>query len=210
MSCTNSHYQGKWATVPATGIYPFDTELVDLSAAAVECERTFIVDVGGSQGGTMKQVREAFPALKGKIIVQDIPQVIGAIPEGFLPTELDIHPKAHDFWGPQHVKNAAVYYMRRIMHDWPDESCRIILHNITAAMGRDSRLLVADICVPDRVQKEDPYCYWMDLTMLTFAGKERNEAEWRGLFASVGLDLVKVWKAAIGTQAVMEGRLRMT
>lgn len=77
-------------------------------------------------------------------------------------------------------------------------------------MGRDSRPLVTDICVPDRVQKEDPYCYWMDMTMLTFAGIERNKAEWRDLFASVGLDLVKFWKAVIGIQAVMEGRLRMT
>lgn len=75
-------------------------------------------------------------------------------------------------------------------------------------MGPDSRLLIADVLLPDRVQKEDLYCYWMDLMMLTFAGKERSEADWRQLFESVGLELVKVWKASVGTQAVMEGRLR--
>ena len=44
--------------------------------------------------------------------------------------------------------------------------------------------------------------------MLTFAGKERSEADWRALFESVGLKLVKVWRAEVGTQAVMEGRLK--
>lgn len=86
--------------------------------------------------------------------------------------------------------------------------CRKILKHNVDAMAPDSRLLVADMVIPDRVQKEDLYCYWMDLTMLTIAGKERSEADWSALFESVGLELVKVWKAEVGTQAVMEGRLK--
>lgn len=75
-------------------------------------------------------------------------------------------------------------------------------------MAPDSKLLIADVLIPDRVQKEELYCYWLDLAMLTFAGKERSEADWRALFESVGLKLVKVWRAEVGTQAVMEGRLK--
>lgn len=75
-------------------------------------------------------------------------------------------------------------------------------------MAPDSRLLIADVLIPDQVQKEDLYCYWKDLTMLTFAGRERSGADWRTLFESVGLVVVKVWRAEVGTQAVVEGRLR--
>ncbi len=73
-------------------------------------------------------------------------------------------------------------------------------------MGPDSKLSIADVLLPDRVQKEDLYGYWMDSMMLTFAGRERSEADGRQLFESMGLELVKVWKASVGTQAVMEGR----
>ena len=38
-------------------------------------------------------------------------------------------------------------------------------------MAPDSKLLIAENLIPDRVQKEDLYCYWIDLTMFTFAGK---------------------------------------
>ena len=89
-----------------------------------------------------------------------------------------------------------------------DVVCRTILRHNVDAMGPDSRLLIAEVLVPDRVQKEELYCYWMDLTVLTFAGRERSEADWRDLFESVGLALVKVWRAEVGTQAVVEGRLR--
>ena len=84
---------------------------------------------------------------------------------------------------------------------------RILAHNV-AAMAPDSKVLVADVLVPDRVQKKDLYCYWMDLTILTFAGKERSERDWRELFEGVALELVRVWRAESGTQSVMEGRLK--
>ena len=200
--------KGRWSTVPATGINPFEKELASLLQVAVEQARIFIVDVGGSQGGTMKEIREAYPQLKGTIVVQDKAGVVDNIPPDYLPPEIDIEARVHDFWTPQPVRDACMYYLRRIMHDWPDEQClRILKHNVDA-MGPDSRLLIADIVVPDRVQNVDTYCYYMDLTVMTFAGKERSEADWRILFDRLGLELVKIWKAEVGIQAVIEGRLR--
>lgn len=103
----------------------------------------------------MKKIRETCPALKGKIVTQDIAEVIDTIPEGFLPAELDIHPQVADFWQEQQLKNAGVYYLRRIMHDWSDNECRKILQNVANAMGTDSELLIAEVCVPDQVQRDD-------------------------------------------------------
>ena len=42
-----------------------------------------------------------------------------------------------------------------------------------------------------------------DHSMLTFGGKERNEKEWQKLVASVGLEIIKIYKGP-ETEAVIE------
>lgn len=73
-------------------------------------------------------------------------------------------------------------------------------------MAEDSIILIADMVVPEKVQRDDTYVYWMDLTMLMFAGKGRSAKDWQKLFDESGLELVKIWEPAIGTQCVVEGR----
>lgn len=92
------------------------------------------------------------------------------------------------------------------MHDWNDEDCAKILVHLADAMDTESVLLISEIVVPDRVQTEDTYVYWMDLTMLMFAGKERSAKDWHQLLDMSGLELVKIWESTIGTQCVVEGR----
>lgn len=167
-----------------------------------------MVDVGGSQGKTMKTIREGCPSLKGRMVVQDQAGTIDNIPAGYLPAQLDIQPQVHDFWTAQPVRDATVYYLRRVLHDWPDDMCQRILKHIVDAMAPDSKILVAEILIPTRVQSMDTYTYVLDLTMMLFAGKERTEADWRTLFDSVGLEMMNVWRAEVGTQAVMEGQLK--
>jgi len=194
-------FGSRWATMPVCGIYPFKDLVSETQSNA---DRAFIVDVGGAIGGSMKELKQAHPDLQGKFIVQDQPHVIGAIPENYLPS--DIEPMAADFWQPQPVKNAKIYYLRRVLHDWPDAECIKILTNQADAMADDSILLIAEMVVPKMVQREDCYVYWMDLTMMMFAGGERSEADWRRLFDQSGLELVKIWPSAVGTQCVIEGK----
>ena len=199
---------GKWSSVPAVGIYPFDTELASLAQLAVEQGRALMVDIGGAHGGTTKEIRETFPQLKGKMIVEDLESVINQIPTDFLPRLQDIETRVHDFWNEQPVKYAAVYYLRRVLHDWSDDLCQKILRHQADAMAPDSKILIADMILPDMVQREDTYCYWLDLVMMTFGGKERNETDWLELLDKSNLELVRVWRAPVGTQAVIEGRLK--
>ena len=138
--------------------------------------------------------------------MQDLQPTIESIAPGFLPPELDIHPQIHDFCEPQPVKNAGVYFMRRIMHDWPDEKCVVILKQLVQAMGEDSKVLVADMVVPEQVQTEDTYVYSCDVSMMMFGGRERTRRDWEGLFEEAGLELVRVWERRGTAQAVVEGR----
>ena len=52
--------------------------------------------------------------------------------------------QAHDFLTPQLVKNAEVYLLRFICHDYSDKCAAKIMENIIPAMGEKSRLVVME------------------------------------------------------------------
>lgn len=55
--------------------------------------------------------------------------------------QLTLFP-AHDFFSPQPVKNAAVYFLRHIIHDWPDKDAKKILDSLRTAAGAHSKLII--------------------------------------------------------------------
>ena len=79
-----------------------------------------------------------------------------------------------------------------ILHDWPDDKCRLILRNIISAMGPDSAILVDEMVLPDT------NIHWhatqMDLTMMSaLASMERTYSQWAVLLGSVGLKIANVY-----------------
>jgi len=82
------------------------------------------VDIGGNVGDLTLTLAKAFPHLN--YVVQDREnQILQA--EKFWAAELPeavnsnkVKLQTYDFFTPQPVKNAAVYFMRFIIHDWPD------------------------------------------------------------------------------------------
>jgi len=57
------------------------------------------------------------------------------------------HYIVHDFFEPQPVKSAAIYYMRVVIHDWPDAESLKILKNIRTAASPSSRLILFELCI---------------------------------------------------------------
>lgn len=51
---------------------------------------------------------------------------------------------AHDFLTPQPIKNARVYFMCMIMHDWPDSTCIQILKQLRTAAGPETEVIIID------------------------------------------------------------------
>ena len=49
--------------------------------------------------------------------------------------------QAHDFFTPQPVRGAAVYFMKHILHDWSDPYAARILKQIVPAMAPTSRIV---------------------------------------------------------------------
>lgn len=99
--------------------------------------------------------------------------------------------------------------MRRLLHDFYNPVCVDILKNTASAMGPDSRLIVSDMLVPERVEVGGAMdLYWLDFSLLTISGKERTMNEFKDIFAQAGLELVKVYESAVGRTIMLETRLK--
>jgi O-methyltransferase domain len=172
---------------PVVGIYPFEEQ----HAAGNSPHRTLAVDIGGGRGLAMLELRTHCPGLKGNLILEDRQEVLNAISVEELP---GVEKIQHDFFSPQPVKGAQIYYIRRVFHDWLDEEARKILTSIVPAMAPDSRILISDMALPEPITFQDAHAVWLDLMMLTIGGKERTKKDWESLVESAGLKLVKFWQ----------------
>lgn len=172
---------------PITSIYPFEEK----HSAGNSPNRTLAVDIGGGRGLAMLGLRKGCPTLQGKLVLQDRKEVLDAITADDLP---GVEKMEHDFFTPQPVKGAQIYYIRRVFHDWLDDEARKILSSIVPAMAPDSRILISDMAVPEPVTARDSHAVWLDIMMMTIGGKERTKSDWEKLVSSAGLKLVKLWQ----------------
>jgi hypothetical protein len=47
-----------------------------------------------------------------------------------------------------------------------------------------------------------------DIAMMQHTGMERNEDQWRQLLSSVGFEILRIWRAELGTAAIIEVDLK--
>ncbi|CAP62285.1 uncharacterized protein PODANS_5_12370 [Podospora anserina S mat+] len=165
-----------------------------------------LVDVGGGHGVVLSKILAAHPDLGARNTVLQERKDICALaaehlPEGAVAME-------HDFTKEQPVKGAKGYFFRMIMHDYSDAVASGILKQIVPAMNSQSRVLVCDMILPQKVGEADFAAAVMDHAVMTMGGKERTEEGFRKIFDAAGLELVKVWRAPGVPGGVVEGRLR--
>jgi hypothetical protein len=95
------------------------------------------------------------------------------------------------------------------MHNHLDEQCIKILKHVADAMAPDSHVLIAECIIPEApTVGMDPLSYYMDMMMLTIAGRERSVKEFGELLEQAGLELVHVWM--LENQGVLEAKLKGT
>jgi hypothetical protein len=54
----------------------------------------------------------------------------------------------HDFFKPQPEKNASIFFLKHIMHDWSDPYCSKILDQLYEAATPTTRLIVMEVILP--------------------------------------------------------------
>lgn len=145
-----------------------------------------IIDIGGASGNVISQILRRYKQLRG--IVQDLPTVVAnaSVPED-LTGRLAF--QVHDLFTEQSAKNADVYFLRKILHDWSDEYAQRVIRNLVPAMNPGARVVLNELCLPRsggiHPRREQTQRGW-DLAMKWMLnGKEREEQEWKALFASV-------------------------
>ena len=175
-----------------------ETPSSDLSA--------LLVDIGGGLGTDLTAFCTQYPQLLGKLVLQDLPETITAA-KG-LPGR--IVTMAHDFFTPQPIKGASFYYLRTILHDWPDKEARLILKNLRPAIAPHSILLINEYVLPDSGVPLLPA--QLDLSMMAiFSSQERTRGQWENLLESAGFQTVKIWTPPymnVGHASLIEARAR--
>ncbi|KAJ4292103.1 hypothetical protein N0V88_005730 [Collariella sp. IMI 366227] len=152
---------------------------------------SLVVDIGGGIGHVSAAVAREHGQLNFQI--QDFAGLAGEskmmMEKSGVSERISFEP--HSFFEPQpHAsREATVYFLRNIMHNWPDHDCRRILKPLVEAMGPDSRIVICDIVLPEPntiLKTEEVHVRALDMIMLSMLNaKERSYAEWQDLFASV-------------------------
>ncbi|EOO01623.1 putative s-adenosyl-l-methionine-dependent methyltransferase protein [Phaeoacremonium minimum UCRPA7] len=145
------------------------------------------VDVGGSVGFVCVDLAKKYKNMK--FVVQDLPKTIDSISK---PIHEDsqiaerIELQAYDFFTPQVVKGADVYFFRWIIHNYSTPFAIKILKNLIPALKPGARIIINDHCLREP-GAENPWdeklIRRMDMVMLALLNaQERTEAEYRELF----------------------------
>ncbi|KAK8093353.1 hypothetical protein PG997_000038 [Apiospora hydei] len=147
-----------------------------------------LVDVGGGRGEVAMALAHKYSDME--VIVQDQPDIIRDMNNRVPPALRDrVRGMEHDFFTPQPVKDADLYLLRWVMHDWSDKYCVKILESLVPGLRRGARILVNDICVPEPAElgvRADRGFRQMDMTMKAFNNaRQRDHETWVHLFASV-------------------------
>jgi hypothetical protein len=61
----------------------------------------------------------------------------------------------HDFFEPQPIKDASVFFLRFIMHDWADKYAKPILQQLRVSAQPSTKLIFCDFLVPYAAYSND-------------------------------------------------------
>jgi demethylsterigmatocystin 6-O-methyltransferase len=165
--------------------YPVESEVGGFKPSN---DSALLVDIGGGFGQHSVFFKEKFPQLPGRIVVQDIPSTLAHLPLG---NSTGIEFQEYDFFTPQPIRGAKFYYLRHILHDWPDEDCIRILKSTIPAMGADSLILIDEVVLPETKVPWQVSAMVMSM-MACLGGTERTKEEWESLLDRAGLKLTHV------------------
>ena len=147
-----------------------------------------VVDVGGGVGSASRALAKAFPSLN--FVVEDRAEVIvnGVVEDPEIKDRIKF--VEHDFFQPQPVKDADVYFFRRVLIEWPDDKAVAMLRALKPALKKGALIQIQDFYLPgpgtSPLWQERKFRN-SDLLALCIANAGQRELEeWRELFKHAG------------------------
>ncbi|CAI6270194.1 unnamed protein product [Periconia digitata] len=161
-----------------------------------------VVDVGGGSGHVSLYLAQQFPRLQ--FIVQDYNTVMleqGPKRPDFESVKTRMSFMKYDFYEPQPIHNANLFFMRQIIHNYSDDKSVRILKSFVPALEKcaaGTPLLINDMILPapnSKLKAEEHHLRQIDMAMLGgYSAKQRSLKEWAKLLetADARLKIVKV------------------
>jgi hypothetical protein len=166
-----------------------------------------IADLGGGGGGLLSAVLAANPEAQG-VLVERQAAIDGASDRFKAAGLADRCTLVVADLLESVPAGADVYLMRCVLHGYNDELSLRILQNIRRAMSPNSRLLLIEVVLPDRIASPDPEMEKLamsDLNMLAVTGgRERTDNEWKTLLTTADLELCKILPVRHQTASILE------
>ncbi|KAJ7289387.1 O-methyltransferase [Mycena rebaudengoi] len=188
---------------------------------------SIVVDVGGGIGYSSCKIAQRNPSLR--IVVQDRAQTVEKSKiywQETLPSHVKtnmVEFQAHNFFESQPVKNASLFLLRHIVHNWSDADVVRILTHLRHAATPTTKLVLVEGIVPNvsrilevneipgaspqtapapllpnyGVAGSKVYLYDMHMHEL-LGGKERTLAGFVDVLQKSGWKLVRVYNSALG------------
>ncbi|MDC3954727.1 methyltransferase [Polyangium jinanense] len=146
-----------------------------------------IVDVGGGHGGFLVEVLRKNPEARG--VLFDAEHVLreARIAAAGLADRCEL--VSGDFFTSAPGGDCLI--LKRILHDWTDETSINILRICRGALAEGGRVLIIDAVIP-RGNTPHPGKELDVLMMASLPGRERTEEEFRRILAAAGLTLERV------------------
>lgn len=190
-----------------------------------------VVDVGGGIGSVSMTIAAACPKLN--FIVQDRPHVISHAKSAWdkkFPGQVDsgrVIIQGHNLFDPQPVKDADLFFLRCVIHDWANSYSVEILRHLrkAAAVGKTRLLLIdkvvsysckdytsaisdielpAELPIPEgllpNLGRASSMNYLSDILMLsTCNGEERTIGTWNDITKQAGWKITRIWSPTPGS-----------
>lgn len=202
-------------------MYPVVDRLVE--GLKPDGDSSAFIDVGGSMGHILQgrfrpelliriqdtderctELQTKTPEYTGRLVLQERAHVVELAKSRGLGADGRVEAQAHDFFTEQPIKGARAYYMRSVLHDWPDDKCLEILAQLKAAMEPGySKIILNEYVMKDENADWRPVS--LDLLMMTLvSARERSERDWRALIARAGLKISGIFSKGEGSESVIE------
>ncbi|CAG8442134.1 O-methyltransferase-domain-containing protein [Gigaspora rosea] len=163
---------------------------------------TKFVDVAGGIGGFLSQLMTRYPTMKG--VLYELPKVIEMSEQTWSTNHKQLLNRVQFVRGDFFINPpppADIYFLRSILHNWPDEQAIKILKTVRSAIHLNNassemtsyfkpKLLIVDRVIYD----ESPsHVYQLDLMMMCMCnGKERTKSEMEKLLDKSGWKFIKI------------------
>lgn len=143
-----------------------------------------IVDVGGGTGELLRQIIEQFPDIKEAYLF-DLP---GVDRNGKKEHAIEII--TGDFFKDT-LPKADSAVLSRILHDWPDHKCKIILDSVNISLPMKGRIIIIETVMPDDIDRDVGVRLNFNL-LVSVGGRERKRNEFLNLLNLSGFENVEI------------------